>query len=86
VFRQASKPRGTDEGASRQWPAHHQAAELLRTQADAVPVFMKQGINRWKYVGMYRAVDLDTSADAIFRESRRTGRTDISCVLHLARE
>ena len=61
------------------------SADLLVAERSAVPTFIKRGIDRWEYVGDYIAVRQSRAADEIASHARRSGRRDISCVIHMAK-
>ena len=61
-------------------------ARVFASQADAIPVFVKQRSNEWYCFGYFRCTKLDESATAIARHKERTGRADITMVLTLARD
>jgi hypothetical protein len=61
------------------------SADLLVAERTAVPTFIKRGTDRWEYVGDYVAVRQSRAADEIADHARRSGRRDISCVIHMAK-
>lgn len=46
-------------------PKIQASAELLNVQGHAVPTYLKNGVNDWRYVGLYRAVRLSRTASDI---------------------
>lgn len=60
-------------------------AEILAAQADSIPVFLKDGPNRWRYVGDYRCVRLSRDPREIAALAKKAGRDDVTCVLRLQR-
>ncbi len=61
------------------------SAEQLVADRQPVPAFIKRDTDRWEYVGDYVAAGLTRGADEIAAEARRSGRDDISCVVHLSK-
>jgi hypothetical protein len=58
------------------------AAEMLDAQIEPVPVFLKQEINCWEYVGEY-AGEFLTDPQIVTPLARRAGRSDVVGVLLL---
>ena len=57
-------------------------AEMIAAQGGTIPVFMKEGTNRWRYHGRMRCIAFDTSARAIQAAERSHDRKeDIAGVL-----
>lgn len=46
-------------------PRVSRKAEMIATQEGAIPVFLKEGTNRWRFNGYMRCVKFDTSQRAI---------------------
>jgi hypothetical protein len=61
------------------------SAELLAKQVEPIPVFLKDGPNRWRYVGEYRCVGLSRDKAEIDALAKKAGRDDVTCVLRLER-
>jgi len=59
---------------------------VFAEQDEAIPVFLKRRSHEWIYRGNYRCVKLDEDPAAIQEQQRKTGRDDISMVLHLVRD
>jgi hypothetical protein len=59
------------------------SAEILAAQAEPIPVFLKDGPNRWRYVGDYRCVGLSRDKAEIDALAKKAGRDDVTCVLRL---
>jgi len=58
---------------------------VLAEQPEAIPVFVKKRSNEWVYMGVYRCTELSEDEAIIRPHAEKTGRTDISMVLTLAR-
>lgn len=65
-------------------PIIRSAAETFAASRTAVPVFIKQGVGAWRFVGDYRVARLSRDASEVKVHAKRAGRTDVSCVLHLS--
>jgi hypothetical protein len=61
-------------------------ARVFADQDEAIPVFVEKRSNEWTYMGMYRCVELSEVPELIAQHARKTGRTDITMVLKLARD
>lgn len=60
------------------------AARTLAKQTDAIPVFIKQATNQWRFEGYYLCERVSTNPDEIERERSQAGRSDIiTHVIHL---
>lgn len=66
-------------------PLIAQAGELLATQDHAVPVFVKRGVNRWEYQGLYVPQATYTSGTQFNQHVADSGRPagDVSRVVLL---
>jgi len=64
-------------------PVIKSAAESFAESGRAVPVFIKQSIGDWRFVGTWRVSRLSRDSAEIRYQAKRAGRTDVSCVLHL---
>ena len=65
-------------------PLIQQAARQFTAQGNAVPVFMKQAVNQWQYVGMYKVARQSFDKSEINRHAARAKRiNDVSSVLCL---
>jgi hypothetical protein len=60
-------------------------ANLLLTQSEPIPVFLKVAKNHWQYVGEYRVDGSSTSSVVIEQEEEASGRNGIVMVLYLRR-
>lgn len=58
-------------------------AKVLVGDRSAVPTFIKRAPARWEYVGEYMAARLSRDPHEIASQQRRTGRRDITCVVHM---
>ncbi len=58
-------------------------AEVLGNQTDPIPVFMKEGVNSWRYEGMYVSGGFKTDATTIQKESVNSGRENLAGILYL---
>jgi hypothetical protein len=61
-------------------------AEILCTQNGAIPVFVKQKPNKWKYTGNFKVEKFSTNVQEIKeqeKDSGRTGRNGISRIIYL---
>jgi len=61
------------------------SAELLAGQAEPIPGFLKDALNRCHYVGDYRCVGLSRDAQVITALAKKARRDDVTCMLRLAR-
>ena len=67
-------------------PLIESSAERFATDGNAVPTFLKDAVNRWRYVGMYRAKRRSLDVAEIEVHARRAGRIgQVSQVLYLER-
>lgn len=67
-------------------PRVKRKAELLAQQGGTLPVFMKQGPDRWRYHGLMRFVDYVTDSRVVEPEANAAGRAgEIAGVLVLRR-
>ena len=65
-------------------PIIKQAARQFTSQSDAVPTFIKQKVNQWKYVGMYKVERQSFDEEEIKRYAAKANRVnDVSSVLSL---
>ncbi len=65
-------------------PRVKRKAELLAQQGGMLPVFMKQGPNRWRYHGLMRFVEYVTDSRVVEPEAKAAGRAgEIAGVLVL---
>jgi HNH endonuclease len=69
---------GTGRGIER-------AANLLCSQRTPVPTFLKHGTNRWEYVGEFVPERCSHDASEIAAHSQKSGRSDITMVIHMVR-
>jgi len=61
-------------------------AEQFATQGNAVPTFLKRGVNCWAYAGNYRVVRHSRDREEILRLAERADRVgDVTSVLFLER-
>ncbi len=58
-------------------------AAVFAAQQHFVPCFLKRGMHAWEYIGDYRVNRRSEDKNEIALHSRRTGRPEISQVLHL---
>lgn len=67
-------------------PLIESSAERFATDGNTVPTFLKDDVNRWRYVGMYRAKRRSLDVPEIEVHAQRAGRTgQVSQVLYLER-
>jgi len=59
-------------------------AESFAASGRAVPVFIKQSVGDWCFVGDWRVSRLSRDPLEIRVHGKRAGRTAVSCVLHLS--
>ena len=64
-------------------PRIQRSAEMLAKQGSPIPVFMKAGTNRWKYVGLYGVRALLSDKPSIKQYSEGSIRSDVTSVLLL---
>jgi hypothetical protein len=67
-------------------PQKERFAVVIRQADIHVPTFVKEGVDRWKYVGKYKAFKIDNSPSEITPHAINSGRTDIWGVLSLESE
>jgi len=61
-------------------------AEQFATQGNAVPTFLKRGVNCWEYAGNYRVIRHSRDREEILRLAERADRVgDVTSVLFLER-
>jgi hypothetical protein len=60
------------------------AAEMLASQREPVPTFLRESPNRWDYVGMFRVDHVSRDPAEIRKHAERSGRDDITMVIHMA--
>lgn len=65
-------------------PIIKSSAESFAASRKAVPVFIKQSVGDWRFVGEYRVSRISRDRAEIKMYAKRAGRTDVSCVLHLS--
>jgi hypothetical protein len=58
-------------------------ARTFADQVNPVPVFMKEGVNSWRFEGMYVCKGWATDVATIQRELINSGRENVSGVLYL---
>jgi hypothetical protein len=61
------------------------AAELLVAQDSPVPTFLKRDTGNWEYVGDFRVERWSQDAAELAEQARRSGRDDLTRVIHMAR-
>lgn len=66
-------------------PGIEGAAKQVRRQTEPIPVFMKAGSGRWRYVGLYRPKSRVPTPEERREHARRAGRTDVTTVLWFER-
>lgn len=64
-------------------PQKEHYAKLFLHSGEYVPTFVKVAIDKWKYVGKYRALTIENDPTIIKNYSRKTKRKDIWGVLRL---
>lgn len=64
-------------------PRVRRKAELLAEQTDAIPVFIKQGPDRWRFHGRMRCAGFSTERALVRERERESGRSDLAGVLQL---
>lgn len=62
------------------------AAELLHKQGHAVPTFIKDGTNSWRFIGRYRAARLSSAARDIAAHGTSRPMGSVAAVLFLEQE
>jgi hypothetical protein len=68
------------EGRGRLAAARKLIAQSLEP---GIPVFLKESINNWKYIGNFQYVDCSIDPDVIAHESARSNRQDVAMVIYL---
>jgi hypothetical protein len=66
-------------------PMIQQSAEWLVNQGSPVPTFIKRAPGQFEFVGEYGAARMSRDPAEIAVHARRTGRRDITSVIHMAR-
>jgi hypothetical protein len=64
-------------------PEIKRSSRMLCEQKEAVPVFIKRGVNNWEYVGDYKVDRWSESSAEITEHERRAGRNDVSRVIYM---
>jgi hypothetical protein len=64
-------------------PDRQRWASVFAGQRAGVPCFVKRDTNAWEYVGRYRCAHQSFDRAEIAEHAKRTGRPEISQVLHL---
>ena len=65
-------------------PFIKEAARRFTAQGSAVPIFIKQAVNHWKYVGMYKVARQSFNKGEINQHAAKANRVnDVSSVLFL---
>jgi hypothetical protein len=59
-------------------------ADLLMSQRSAIPTFIKRRAGHWEYVGEFFPVECSRDAHEIAAQARRSGRNNITRVIHMA--
>lgn len=83
-FRRDTNPEAPTVVLPGNGPIIKSSAESFAASGKAVPVFIKQGTGEWRFVGNFRVSRLSRDPAEIQVHAGRTGRTDVSCVLHLS--
>lgn len=65
-------------------PQIKRVAKLLASGKYAIPVFIKQAVNQWRFVGNFRVNRICDDPVEIRKQSQRSGRSDISGILYLS--
>ena len=66
-------------------PSIQRWAKVFRDQRHPVPIFLKQAINAWKYVGDYQVDRWTEDHSEIAAHAKRAARNDVTSVLFLKR-
>ena len=67
-------------------PVIEKRARQFTSQGGAVPIFIKQAVNWWQYVGMYRVVRQSFDKDEInWHATKAIRMNDVSSILFLRR-
>lgn len=61
-------------------------AAQLCSQREAMPVFLKESTNKWRYAGLFKVDKDSTLADDIVPYAKMSGRSNISRIIHLKAE
>jgi hypothetical protein len=80
-FRRSNNPQAPDVVLVGSGPRIRSSAAMLAAQKTPIPVFMKDDINRWEYVGRFRVRDWLHDKRSIRRYSKGSIRLDITSVL-----
>jgi hypothetical protein len=67
-------------------PQKERYAKLFQQAGTFVPTFVKEAVDQWKYVGKYRAINIENDIAVIKYNSHKSGRNDIWGVLNLESE
>lgn len=84
-FDRVLNPGAPEEILPGRGPRIERWAEVFAGQSTATPVFLKNATNKWQYVGEYCVTKRSLAPEDIQTHAIRSGRSDISQVLHLAR-
>jgi hypothetical protein len=58
-------------------------AETFHEQKEAVPIFLKERVNYWKYSGLWRCNSIVRDSDVIAQRAKQARRTGVAMVLRL---
>lgn len=65
-------------------PQIKRAANLLISGEYAIPVFIKQAVNQWRFAGNFRVSRICVDPVEIKKQSQKSGRNDISSILYMS--
>lgn len=82
-FVPGKNPRAPDLIYVGRGPRKESAAAALINQAEAIPLFAKQGTNEWQFIGIYKGTKYSQSAADVDTARRQSGRQDVVGVLRL---
>jgi hypothetical protein len=83
-FTKEANPDAPDEILPGKGEEVERSAEMFARQGDAVPVFMKESVNQWKYVGDYVVEYISFDRDKLAEKEKVVGRP-VTSVLRLRR-
>jgi hypothetical protein len=83
-FRRDTNPDAPEVVLPGNGPIIKSTAKSFAMSGRAVPVFIKQRIGDWRFVGIWQVSKLSCDFAEVKYHMERSGRSDVSCVLHLS--
>ncbi|MBU1062207.1 MAG: hypothetical protein KJ957_07930 [Candidatus Omnitrophica bacterium] len=61
------------------------AAEILCSQSNPIPVFIKIKTNKWEHIGLYKVDSFSKDPEEISDYSKRSDRKNITAIIYLSK-